>query len=176
MTKKPRDSLQAELVPEGAFTEPGFLVEKGFGEVRDGKLWLFPEEALFLAERADITLVKDSALPASKARDFFADNHPGFLFRYAAYKDLRTRGYVVKSGAKYGADFRVYEKGVKPSRDQTREHSKFLVWILPQSQEIEMKTLVGINRVAHSVKKRLVLAVVDKEMDVTYIQASRLLM
>ena len=138
------------------------------------RLWLFPEEALFLAEKGDIKLTKEKEMTSAQARDFFAGHHPGFLSRYVAYKDLRTRGFVVKSGAKYGADFRVYEKGVKPSRDSTREHSKYLLWILGQSEKLEMKTLVGINRVAHSVKKRLIFAVVDKEMDVTYIQAARL--
>ena len=174
MTKEPKGSLPAEIVPEGAFAEQSFLVEKGFGEPSGERLWLFPEEALFLAEKGDISLEKDKELTPSKARDFFAEHHPGFLSRYVAYKDLRIRGFVVKSGAKYGADFRVYEKGVKPSRDSTREHSKYLLWILGQSDKIEMKTLVGINRVAHSVKKRLILAIVDKEMDVTYIQAARL--
>lgn len=30
--------------------------------------------------------------------------------KYLVYKDLRTRGYIVKTGLKYGADFRLYER------------------------------------------------------------------
>ncbi len=29
-----------------------------------------------------------------------------------AYRDLRNRGFIVKSGFKFGTHFRVYERGV----------------------------------------------------------------
>ena len=172
MMKKPKNSLSAEVVPEGAFTEISFIKDKGFGEIVNDKLWLFSEEAMFLAEKGDLDLGMDE----TKARKFFSKHNKKFLYRYSTYYDLRNRGLVVKSGAKYGADFRVYEKGVKPSHNQNREHSKYLIWVMGQDEKLELKTLLGINRVAHSVKKRLLLAVVDRELDVTYIQNTRLLL
>ena len=172
MTKRRSSSQPIEIVPEGGFSEASFLAEKGFGERAEGKFWLFPEEVLFLIEKGDL----DAGMTPGEVRKFFSEKSSGFLHRYAAYKDLRTRGYVVKAGAKYGADFRVYDKGVKPSRKEEREHAKFLVWVLSETASLEMKTFVGINRVAHSVKKTLVIAVVDRELDVTYIQNSRVLL
>lgn len=169
MTRGRKHSHPVELVPEGAFSDATFLAEKGFGESVEGRSWLFPEEVLFLIERGDL----DPGMTVAAARDFFTEKSGGFLHRYAAYKDLRTKGYVVKAGAKYGADFRVYDKGVKPSRKEEREHAKFLVWVLGENETLEMKTLVGINRVAHSVRKVLVIAIVDRELDVTYVQNSR---
>ena len=35
--------------------------------------------------------------------------------KYLAFHDLRKKGYIVKTALKFGADFRVYPKGVKPS-------------------------------------------------------------
>ncbi len=172
MTRGRRRSQPVELVPEGGFSEATFLAEKGFGEKAEGRRWLFPEEVLFLVEKGDL----DAGMSPEEVRKFFSRKRKGFLQRYAVYRDLRTRGYVVRAGAKYGADFRVYEKGVKPTRGASREHSKFLVWVLGEHDSLEMKTLVGINRVAHSVKKSLVIAVVDKELDVTYIQNARVLL
>lgn len=170
MTRGRKHSHPVELVPEGAFSDATFLAEKGFGESVEGKSWLFPEEALFLIEKGDL----DAGKTVDEVRDFFTEKSDGFLPRYAAYRDLRIKGYVVKAGAKYGADFRVYDKGVKPSRKEEREHAKFLVWVMSENDSLEMKTLVGINRVAHSVKKTLVIAIVDRELDVTYVQNSRL--
>ena len=40
------------------------------------------------------------------------------------FKDLRKKGYIVKTALKFGADFRVYEKGVKPGED----HAKWVVF------------------------------------------------
>jgi len=37
------------------------------------------------------------------------------------YKDLRDKGFIIKPGLKYGADFSVYEKGSRPGD----EHSKW---------------------------------------------------
>lgn len=164
MTKKHKDSPPVEVFPEGVFTDAKFVLEKGFGEEREGRIWLFPEEALFLVDKGDLEI--------PDARKLFSKNS-GFMTRYVAYKDMRDRGYVVKSGAKYGADFRVYDKGVKPSRDADRVHAHFVVWVVEQDESLGAKTLVGINRVAHSVKKRLILAVVDSELDVTYLRISR---
>jgi len=170
MTKGRKRSQPVELVPEGGFSDATFLAEKGFGESVEGRSWLFPEEVLFLAEKGDL----DAGMTPDGVRDFFTEKSGGFLHRYAAYRDLRTKGYVVKAGAKYGADFRVYDKGVRPSRKEEREHASFLVWVMGENEALEMKTLVGINRVAHSVKKKLVIAIVDRELDVTYVQNSRL--
>lgn len=80
-----------------------------------------------------------------------------------------------EAGTKYGADFRVYDKGVKPKSGQREEweHAKFIVWVVEGDKSLEASTLVGMNRVAHSVKKLLWLAVIDKDLDITYVQMSR---
>ncbi len=33
---------------------------------------------------------------------------------------MRNRGYIIKTALKFGADFRVYDRGVKPGEDHAR--------------------------------------------------------
>jgi len=175
MTRVHKPLPTAELFSEGAITTESFVLDKGFGEKTKQGIWLFPEEALYLAEKGKLALVKKRGLTLKGIRRHFSKSVSNFLTRYFAYRDLREKGFVVKAGSKYGADFRLYEKGVKPTNDE-REHSKYLIWVLGEDDFLEMKNLIGINRVSHSVKKRLILAVIDKENDVTYLQLARTLL
>jgi len=68
---------------------------------------------------------------------------------YDVYKDLRSRGLIVKSGFKYGTHFRVYENSME-------EHSKYLVHLIPKKEEIQK--ISRAVRVAHGVRKTLLLA------------------
>jgi len=55
----PRPFTRAELLRDGILAEfSGELLERGFGELVDEKIWLFPEEALFLLENGKIKIFK----------------------------------------------------------------------------------------------------------------------
>ncbi len=73
---------------------------------------------------------------------------------YSVYRDLRERGLIVKSGFKYGTHFRVYERSME-------EHSKYLVHVIPPKEE--MQKLSRAARVAHGVRKNLLLAYVKNK-------------
>ncbi len=84
--------------------------------------------------------------------------------KYPVFKDLRERGYVVKTALKFGADFRVYEKGAKPGE----KHAKWIVFTEHESNRLTWHEFSAKNRVAHSTKKNLLLAIVDEEGDISY--------
>ena len=88
--------------------------------------------------------------------------------KYIVFKDLRDRGYVVKTALKFGAEFRVYDKGVHPGQD----HSKWIVYPVKESDSLTWHDFSAKNRVAHSTKKNLLIAIVDDEKDVTYYEIS----
>jgi tRNA-intron endonuclease len=67
---------------------------------------------------------------------------------------------------KFGADFAVYDRGVKPGQD----HAVWLVYPVHESERFNWRDFSAKNRVAHSTKKRLMIAVVDDERDVTYFE------
>ncbi|MFP4402967.1 MAG: tRNA-intron lyase [Nanoarchaeota archaeon] len=87
-----------------------------------------------------------------------------FWTKFFVFKDLRDRGYIVKTALKFGADFRVYDRGVKPGED----HAKWVVFAVSETSILTWHEFSAKNRVAHSTKKRLLLAVVDCEGDVSY--------
>ena len=87
-----------------------------------------------------------------------------FRIKYIVFKDMRDRGYIVKTALKFGADFRVYDRGVKPGED----HAIWVVFPVSNSTKFSWSDFAAKTRVAHSTKKRLLIALVDEESDVTY--------
>jgi len=136
-----------------------------FGESKEGKILYSLVEVLYLLEKDKVSVVENNKKLNVKEFTKKAIKHePNFLVRYVVFKDMRNRGYVVKTALKFGADFRVYDRGIKPGED----HAK---WILYPVRETEVLTWYGFsakNRVAHSTRKRLLIAVVDEETDTTY--------
>lgn len=149
------------------------IYQKGyFGKpLSGGKLQLAPVEALYLMERGKLTVVDEDGKKMKFKETFrrFSESDPDLSLKYAAYADLRSRGYVVKSGLKFGAHFRVYEKGEVPGQ----AHSKLLVHALPEFTKITPTELARAVRLAHSVRKKIMLAIVDDEGDVTYYSLAR---
>ena len=71
---------------------------------------------------------------------------------YEIYREFRDRGYVVKSGLKFGALFAVYEKG--PGID----HAPILVHFIEPDRDISALDITRAARLSHTVNKRFVLA------------------
>ena len=99
-----------------------------------------------------------------------------FHAQYIVYSDLRNKGYLVKTGYKFGAHFRVYEKGVKIKRGPKEpfEHTKFVVHAVPEEAAFSLPEMSRAVRLAHNIRATFVWAVVDKENDVTYYEIKRL--
>ncbi len=88
--------------------------------------------------------------------------------KLTVFSDLRRKGYIVKTALKYGAEFRVYQKGSKPGKS----HSPWILYTSKESDNLKIQDFAAKNRVAHSTKKKLLMAVVDEESDVTYYEVS----
>ena len=91
-----------------------------------------------------------------------------FWVRYIVFRDMRNRGYLVKTALKFGADFRVYDRGIKPGDD----HAKWILFPVSESKGFTWYTFSAMNRVAHSTRKNLLVGIVDSENDVTYYEIS----
>ncbi len=77
---------------------------------------------------------------------------PRFTERLAAYRDLRERRLVVKTGFKYGAHFRAYP------RNPENAHARYLVHALPAAHRSSWPEVAGSVRVAQGVRKELLVA------------------
>ena len=134
-----------------------------YGNLTDYGLELSFIESLFLLTKNKIEIYDDDKLITKEdLTNIIRQKH--IFSHYLVYKDLRIRGYIIKTGFKYGSDFRIYERGHAPGDG----HSNFLVKILSEEQEIKVRDFSSYVRVAHGVRKTLLLAVVDDEYDITY--------
>lgn len=142
------------------------LFNKGrFGAIKKGHVVLSLFEALYLIEKERLEVYSGNKLLGedlfiSKAKKKVKQ----FSTKYAVFRDLRERGYIIKTALKFGADFRVYDKGVNPGED----HAKWIVFPVHESEHLTWHDFASKNRVAHSTKKNLLIGIVDDEEDITY--------
>ena len=136
-----------------------------FGEVKEGSIQYSLVEALYLLEKRKMDIYQGKK--KLKANDFLKmaqKLEPNFWVRYVVFKDMRNRGYIIKTALKFGADFRVYDRGIKPGED----HAKWILYPIKETYVMPLYEFAAKNRVAHSTRKRLLVGIVDEESDVTY--------
>lgn len=146
------------------------LYEKSrYGEKKGKKIIYSPVEALFLSTEEKITLTsgkkelnEEQILRKIRKIDKKAQT------KLAVFKDLRKKGYIVKTALKFGAEFRIYDKGIKPGQD----HAKWILYSVKESETLSWHEFAAKNRVAHSTKKNLLIGIVDDENDVSYYEIS----
>ena len=94
--------------------------------------------------------------------------------QFMVYQDLVNKGFYVKQALKFGADFRIYDKHLaKNITKNDVHHSTHLVFICNSRKELLPQELFSINRVAHSTKKNVILAFVDPENSISYLEQKR---
>lgn len=76
---------------------------------------------------------------------------PDFRLRLRVYEDLRGKGIVVKTGFKYGSHFRGYEG------DPEKHHARYLIHALPKDFRGMWPEISRAVRLAHGVKKEILL-------------------
>lgn len=83
-----------------------------------------------------------------------------FMALYDVYEDWRLRGFVVKSGFKFGTHFRLYFPGASPTlANEEWMHSKHVIHVFPRSAKMLISEWSRAIRVAHGVKKTFILAI-----------------
>lgn len=157
--------LTGEIVSSNS-SEAYSLYEKScFGEPVGDKIQYSASEAIFLLDKNKIEIcLKNKKLTKQELIEKFRRTDRNIQIKYQAFKDLREKGYVVKTALKFGADFRVYDKGKRPGT----EHARWIVFVDHESKKLTWHEFSAKNRVAHSTKKNLLLAIVDEEGDITY--------
>lgn len=142
-----------------------------YGAILDnGKVQLSFLESIYLMDKGKIELMDERNKPINMEKFLKKAKRlePNFWIRYCVYKDIRNRGYIIKTALKFGADFRVYDRGVKPGED----HAKWIVYPVHEASTLTWYEFAAKNRVAHSTKKRLLLGIVDEENSVTYYEVA----
>ena len=166
------EKIKAELIDDNVFTENSDearnLFKQGVygSELEDGRVQLSLMEAMYLVEKKKLDIIdgKGKEIKQDSFQKKARKLEKNFKVRYTVYKDIRDRGYIIKTALKFGADFRVYDRGIKPGED----HAKWIVYPVKETETLTWYDFAAKNRVAHSTKKRLLIGIVDEENDVTY--------
>jgi len=160
------------LIPEDKELE-----EKGYGKVSGKNIELGLVEAAYLLQKKKISIV--SGKKKISFKDFLKyseEKERNFHARYIVYSDLRERGFLVKTGLKFGCDFRVYDRGVKIKKGpkSAHEHTKWIVHAIPEEFSCSFPELSRAVRLAQNIRSEMIWALVDNENDVTYFSIKRI--
>jgi tRNA-intron endonuclease len=169
---------KAELSEETIVVRPNekleSLTSRGYGTLQDKKLVLSIYEALFLKSKGLLEVFQGTAEKPIGFQELlhrFGDKNENVWARYLIYRDLRSRGYVVRDGFGLGIDFRVYERG-----EYSNATAKYLILGLQEGKPISIHELASILKHVQSLKKKLVLAVVNRRGEIVYYTLSKLAM
>jgi tRNA-intron endonuclease len=164
------EKIQATLIANQittASSEAHSLLQKSaFGTKQQNKISYSPYETLFLQEKNKLETLdfQSKKLDTKTLTKKFTTQNKNFPNQYTVYKDLREKGYIPKTALKFGTTFRIYKT--------KNAHSHWLCTVLNQNQKLDIKTLAAKNRIAHSTKKKLLLAITDDENKVTYYETA----
>ena len=114
-------------------------------------------EALYLYQKKllKIKTLDNKELTEKEIYEIGQKAYENFDIAYKVYTDLKEKGFVVKSGMKFGATFAVYEHG--PGID----HAPFLVHVFPYEAKLDPIEIIRAGRLSHSVRKKFVIATLN---------------
>lgn len=161
----PRSRVKGERVLVPDEKEASALYNKGaFGVPQSGgAVELDLVEALYLVENNRLAV---DGMDAGALLRHASGLEPEFEIRYVVYRDLRARGFVVKSSNL--TDYNVYPRGALPGRAP----STSLVRCASERGSLDADAVVQDVERAKRHGKTLLLALVDEEGDLTYYEAS----
>ncbi len=156
-------------VSSNSIEAQNLFASQRFGEKIGEKIFYLLPEALFLIKTKKLEIYdKNKILSEEESAKKFERLDKKFMTKYLVFKDLRKKGYILKSALKFGAEFRVYEKGKTIGKD----HARWLVQTVFETDKLSMHEFSAKNRVAHTTKKNLLIAIVDEEGSVSYYEIS----
>src|SRR3989344_8742820 len=105
-----------------------FFDRSSFGEifgaqqgVKETRIEFALDEALYLMERGKLVVFDGKKkLTFEQFVKLANKTETNFWTKYQVYRDIRTRGYITKTALKFGADYRLYPRGVKPGQDHAK--------------------------------------------------------
>ena len=147
------------------------LSQRGYGRAENEVFTLAFYEALYLLDR-ELLNIKDEN---GKEVDFqsllqaYEKTDPNAWVNYLVYRDLRSRGYVVREGFGARTDFRIYDRGA-----YGKDTASYMVLGTQEGKPILIKDLTSALQHCQSQKKELILAVINRRGEIVYYSISSL--
>jgi len=150
------------------------LHNQGFyGKLLNEHLQLSPVETAYLLKNKTITLHNTDKKPLTHTEftELAERIEPDFKLKYQSYEDLRKRKLTPKTGFKFGAHFRTYTEPTTTINKTT--HSKYLIHAIPSTHTFQLPEFSRAARLAHSVRKHIIYAIINNDNTITYLEIIR---
>ena len=146
------------------------LTERGFGESDNGSLVLDSFETLYLLYNNKLELKKVNKLIVfEELIQKYLQKNDDILIRFLLYRDLRTKGYVVKDGFGFGSDFRVYERGNYGLKD-----AKFVIFAFNEGTQQKIGKLYKNIEAITKMGKEPIIAVIKRRGEIIYYKINKM--
>ena len=143
---------------------------KGFGEVFNKEYLLNNLESLFLLQNNKIKIYTNKIqYDFSTFLKALIKKDKNILTKYLIFRDLRSKGYVVKEGFGFGTDFRIYERG-----EFNKKTSKYVSVGLNEGTNIKASEFAEVIEQVEKMGKSVVIAVVERRGEVIYYKTSKI--
>ena len=146
------------------------LTERGFGESQNDTLILNSFETLYLLYNNKLELKKvNKNIIFDELIQKYIQKNDDILTQFLLYRDLRTKGYVVKDGFGFGSDFRVYEKGTYGQKD-----AKFLIFAFNEGTQQKIGKLYKNIHEITQMGKEPIIAVIERRGEIIYYKINKM--
>ena len=144
---------------------------RGYGTSEDKIFALTFFEALYLQDKGMLTVKgdKDETVDFQTLLHCYEAVNENAWVNYLVYRDLRSRGYVVREGFGAGTEFRVYERGA-----YGKDSASYMVLGTQEGKPLGVDNLANVLAQCQSQKKELVLAVMNRRGEIVYYSVSQL--
>jgi tRNA-intron endonuclease len=147
------------------------LSSRGYGTVENKILTLTFFEALYLQDKGMLTVKNTKAAGIdfqTILRSYQALDENAWV-NYIVYRDLRSRGYVVREGFGTKTEFRVYERGT-----YGKDSASYMILAIQEGKPLDINILTDVLQQCQNQKKELVIAVMNRRGEIVYYSLSSL--
>jgi tRNA-intron endonuclease len=141
------------------------LTNRGYGTLEGKVFTLAFFEALYLQEKGMLEVQDAYGEPMTfqAVLHLYEAQNENAWVNYLVYRDLRSRGYVVREGFGAGIDFRIYERGA-----YGKDTAPYLILVTQEGKPLPISDLAAALQKCQSQKKELVLAVMNRRGEIVH--------
>ena len=146
------------------------LSDRGFGESEKDILILDSFETLYLLYNNKLELKKvNKNIIFDELIQKYIEKNDNTLIRFLLYRDLRTKGYVVKDGFGFDSDFRVYERGTYGLKD-----ARFIIFVFNEGTQQKIGKLYKNIHQITKMGKEPIIAVIERRGEIIYYKINKM--
>ena len=147
------------------------LKARGYGNLEDQSFILSFYESLYLQDQGMLETKNEKGLTVDfqKLLFHYEEQNENAWVNYLVYRDLRSRGYVVREGFGVDIDFRIYERGT-----YGKDTAPYLILGIQEGKPLPINEVTEALQKCKNQKKELVLAVINRRGEIVYYSVGEL--